>query len=134
MDQNWELEVFNEDYQGQVRRLEELIGQLEVWCDTYTINHKKEEARLDDYVVLSKNFYEQVEEIKESIALFKMQENDMQWVADQESMLESKLATFKPTESQINEWVRDIKTLDTMLRNSTILNKHREHIEYLLGL
>lgn len=132
MNQNWDLEEFNEMFEGQMRRVDELIGQLEVWCDTYTINHKKEEMRLDDYAVLSKNLYEQVEELKEALVLFRANEADEHWASEQEACLEAKMKGYIPTEADIKKWMEEIKDLRILLMNSSVLQKHREHIEWLL--
>ncbi|MGL4738623.1 MAG: hypothetical protein ACRCW2_14315 [Cellulosilyticaceae bacterium] len=132
MNQNWDLELFNETFEGQMRRVDELIGQLEVWCDTYTINHKKEEMRLDDYAVLSTNLYEQVQELKEEIGTFEAHEQDEVWVAEQTAKLEEKMRYYEPTECMIKEWMMAIKGIQVLLINSAVLQKHREHIQWLL--
>ena len=65
MNESTNLEAFYEDIEGDYRKLEELIMQLEVWSDTYTINHKKEEERLEEYMELSENLYNQEALIRE---------------------------------------------------------------------
>lgn len=132
MNQNWDLEVFNETFEGQMRRVDELIGQLEVWCDANTINHKKEEMRLDDYAVLSKNLYEQVAVLKEELAHFQEHEQDETWVATQKMKLEEKMCQYEPTEALIKDWMKEVKELQLMLINSSVLQQHREHLAWLL--
>ena len=46
---NEALETAVEAFEGNVRKLDELVSQLELWSDECTINHKKEEVRLPQY-------------------------------------------------------------------------------------
>ena len=59
MSTNWNTQEIYESFEdeifeGDIRKLDELIGQLEVWSDIKTINHKMELARLEEYVYLTR--------------------------------------------------------------------------------
>ncbi|MEG0501179.1 MAG: hypothetical protein RR525_02975, partial [Cellulosilyticaceae bacterium] len=67
MNQNWNEEEDYELFKGDLRKLDELIAQLELWRDEKTINHKKEKIRLEEYVELSKNLYELKEDLAANV-------------------------------------------------------------------
>ena len=67
MSMNEALEEALEAFQGDVRKLDELISQLELWSDECTINHKKEEIRLPQYIELHLNLEELKEQLDEEI-------------------------------------------------------------------
>ena len=121
MNENTNLEAFYEDIEGDYRKLEELIMQLEVWSDTYTINHKKEEERLEEYMELSENLYNQEALIREHVE----GEERISYL----SRLEERMLHYKETEAIIHNWVRDIHELHIMMMRSPILKGYRDEIE-----
>lgn len=125
MNENTNLEAFYEDIEGDYRKLEELIMQLEVWSDTYTINHKKEEERLEEYMELSENLYNQEALIREKVEAHVEGEEHISYL----SRLEERMLHYKETEDIIHNWVRDIRELHIMMMRSPILNGYRDEIE-----
>lgn len=124
MNENTNLEAFYEDIEGDYRKLEELIMQLEVWSDTYTINHKKEE-RLEEYMELSENLYNQEALIRENVEAHVEGEERISYL----SRLEERMLHYKETEAIIHNWVRDIRELHIMMMRSPILKGYRDEIE-----
>ncbi|MEE1072560.1 MAG: hypothetical protein U0L26_09305, partial [Cellulosilyticum sp.] len=57
------LQMQYEEFETNIRKLDQLISQLELWSDEYTINHKKEEVRLPEYIELHLN----LESFKEAL-------------------------------------------------------------------
>lgn len=125
MNENTNLEAFYEDIEGDYRKLEELIMQLEVWSDTYTINHKKEEERLEEYIELSENLYNQEALIHEKVEAHVEGEERISYL----SRLEERMLHYKETEAIIHNWVRDIRELHIMMMRSPILKGYRDEIE-----
>lgn len=125
MNENTNLEAFYEDIEGDYRKLEELIMQLEVWSDTYTINHKKEEERLEEYMELSENLYNQEALIRENVEAHVEGEERISYL----SRLEERMLHYKETEASIHNWVRDIRELHIMMMRSPILKGYRDEIE-----
>lgn len=125
MNENTNLEAFYEDIEGDYRKLEELIMQLEVWSDTYTINHKKEEERLEEYMELSENLYNQETLIRENVEAHVEGEERISYL----SRLEERMLHYKETEAIIHNWVRDIRELHIMMMRSPILKGYRDEIE-----
>lgn len=125
MNENTNLEAFYEDIEGDYRKLEELIMQLEVWSDTYTINHKKEEERLEEYMELSENLYNQEALIRENVEAHVEGEERISYL----SRLGERMLHYKETEAIIHNWVRDIRELHIMMMRSPILKGYRDEIE-----
>lgn len=125
MNESTNLEAFYEDIEGDYRKLEELIMQLEVWSDTYTINHKKEEERLEEYMELSENLYNQEALIRENVEAHVEGEERISYL----SRLEERMLHYKETEAIIHNWVRDIHELHIMMMRSPILKGYRDEIE-----
>ena len=125
MNENTNLEAFYEDIEGDYRKLEELIMQLEVWSDTYTINHKKEEERLEEYMELSENLYNQEALIRENVEAHVEGEERTSYL----SRLEERMLHYKETEAIIHNWIRDIRELHIMMMRSPILKGYRDEIE-----
>lgn len=125
MNESTNLEAFYEDIEGDYRKLEELIMQLEVWSDTYTINHKKEEERLEEYMELSENLYNQEALIREKVDAHVEGEECTSYL----SRLEERMLHYKETEAIIHNWVRDIHELHIMMMRSPILKGYRDEIE-----
>ena len=125
MNESTNLEAFYGDIEGDYRKLEELIMQLEVWSDTYTINHKKEEERLEEYMELSENLYNQEALIREKVEAHVEGEECTSYL----SRLEERMLHYKETEAIIHNWVRDIHELHIMMMRSPILKGYRDEIE-----
>lgn len=121
-----------EEFEGDVRKLEELIGQLELWSDEYTINHKREEVRLPEYVELHLN----LEALKEQLFAFINQqiakEGKTEWSIKAETDIKYRLASYRQTEAHIHKWIRDIKDIYILIAKSPLLEKNRDYIEEIL--
>lgn len=125
MNENLSLEAFYEEIEGHYRKLDELIMQLELWSDMYTVNHKKEEERLEQYMELSENLYDQealIRTLVEEHVSGKEKEDYLM-------RLEAKMLHYKETERVIHDWVRDISKLQVMIMRSPILNSYKAKIE-----
>ncbi|QEH68732.1 hypothetical protein [Cellulosilyticum sp. WCF-2] len=121
-----------EEFEGDVRKLEELIGQLELWSDEYTINHKREEVRLPEYVELHLN----LEALKEQLFAFINQqiakEGKTEWSIKAETDIKYRLASYRQTEAHIHKWIREIKDIYILIAKSPLLEKNRAYIEEIL--
>lgn len=121
-----------EEFEGDVRKLEELIGQLELWSDEYTINHKREEVRLPEYVELHLN----LEALKEQLFAFINQqiakEGKTEWSVKAETDIKHRLASYRETEAHIHKWIREIKDIYILIAKSPLLEKNRAYIEEIL--
>ena len=121
-----------EEFEGDVRKLEELIGQLELWSDEYTINHKREEVRLPEYVELHLN----LEALKEQLFAFINQqiakEGKTEWSIKAETDIKYRLASYRQTEAHIHKWIREIKDIFILIAKSPLLEKNRAYIEEIL--
>lgn len=125
MNENTNLEAFYEELEGDYRKLDELIMQLEVWSDTYTVNHKKEEERLEEYMALSENLYNQEALIREQVEAHVDGEERARYL----SHLEESMLRYKETEEIIHNWVRAIRELHIMIMRSPVLNAYKDEIE-----
>lgn len=125
MNENTNLETFYEEIEGDYRKLDELIAQLELWSDTYTINHKKEEERLEEYLGLSENLYEQENLIREAV------EANVEGEACKKFLerLDARMLHYKETENIIHHWVRAIKDVQVMMMRSQSLYSYKETLE-----
>lgn len=122
-----------ENFEGDMRKLAELIGQLELWSDEYTINHKKEEVRLPQYIELHYN----LEELKDQIVSFineqEVTEGKTQYLLEAEKEMSNLLVRYKETEEVIHQWIREIKDLHILIAKSPILERHREYLEVIIN-
>lgn len=133
MNQNWNEEEDYELFKGDLRKLDELIAQLELWRDEKTINHKKEKIRLEEYVELSKNLYELQEEIDANVEAHIVLEETAELAKEHKVSIEAKLAIFKETEDVIHDWIREIKELDETIMKSSLLIEHRAYLDEIAG-
>lgn len=121
-----------EHFEGNIRKLDELIGQLELWSDEYTINHKKEEIRLPEYIELHQN----LEALKEELFTFLKQqiacEGKTERLLQAEAVIDKRLTDYKITEAHIHEWIRAIKDIYILIAKSPILEKYSTYLEEIL--
>ncbi len=121
-----------EGFEGDIRKLDELVGQLELWSDEYTINHKKEEIRLPQYIELHYN----LEELKKDLFTFLDEHKDdsdkKEYLEEKKLEINSKLKQYEVTEETIHNWVREIKLPYPLIANSPILEENRDYIEGIL--
>lgn len=121
-----------EYFEGNIRKLDELIGQLELWSDDYTINHKKEEIRLPEYIELHQNLEELKEELVTLLNQQVAQEGKTERLLQEERTIEHRLAEYKVTEAHIHDWIREIKDIYILIAKSPILEKNRVYLEAIL--
>lgn len=133
MNQNWNVEEDYELFKGDLRRLDELIAQLELWRDEKTINHKKEQLRLEEYVELSKNLYELQEEVESNIAEHMALEETAELAKEHQMAVEEKFRAFRETEEAIHTWIREIKEVEVLITKSSVLPEYREYLEGILN-
>lgn len=121
-----------ENFEGNIRRLDELIGQLELWSDEYTINHKKEEIRLPEYIELHQN----LEALKEELFAFLNQqiasEGRTERLLEAEKAIHNRLADYEVTEAHIHEWIREIEEIYILIAKSPVLEKNRAYLEKIV--
>lgn len=128
MSLNETLEMALEDFEGSVRKLDELVSQLELWSDECTINHKKEAVRLEQYIELNLN----LEELKEALfseteALSKEAELEEK-ITELKAHINVQLEKYKETEEVIHDWIRAIKNIYVLIRSSRMLEKNEDFI------
>lgn len=132
MSENWTTEDAFEAFEGDLRKLDELIAQLEVWSDMYTINHKKEQARLEEYVELSKNLYELQTRLYDTIGDYTTLGITKEQATGYRTKVEEKFANFKEIEIIIHDWIRNVENIRLLLMRSPILNEHRASIQKII--
>lgn len=133
MNENDNIEEQYEAFEGNIRKLEELISQLELWSDEYTINHKKEEVRLPEYVELNNHFEEIKSEMQSFLADREAEEGNTKRLMDYKSTINNRLEAYKATEEIIHQWVRDINDMHILIMKSDILQKNRDYIEAIIS-
>lgn len=124
-----DLEEQYEAFQGTLRRLEGLISQLELWSDECTINHKKEEVRLPEYIEIRERLEEVKVELNSFIAAHKNDEAFKVRLLEDEIRIKEKLEGYKETEENIHNWIREIKNIHILIAKSNILEANRSLIE-----
>lgn len=120
-----------EDFEGNRRKLAELIGQLELWSDEYTINHKKEEIRLPEYVELHCNLEALKQELFEFIKNHE-QDGKADYLVEAKEDIKARLTAYEITEKTIHEWIRDIKDVYILMAKSPVLEENRGYLEAVL--
>lgn len=133
MIENYTLEEKYEEFEGNIRKLDELIGQLELWSDEYTINHKKEEIRLPQYIELHNN----LEELKQILYVFiqerVQEEGNTERIISYQDAIKKKLEAYKEAETTIHNWIRNIKDIRVLIMKSDILKSNKEYIEEIIS-
>ena len=124
-----DLEEQYEAFQGTLRRLEGLISQLELWSDECTINHKKEEVRLPEYIEIRERLEEVKAELNNFIVAHKNDEAFKARLLEDEIRIKEKLEGYKETEENIHNWIREIKNIHILIAKSNILEANRSLIE-----
>jgi len=122
-----------EDFDLNVRRLEELISQLELWSDEYTINHKKEEVRLPEYMELHLNLETFKTELEEQMNKLDQEEVLKEALEQAKTRIEERLKAYEETESIIHNWIKEIKNPYMLINNSSMLQKHRAYLESIIN-
>ncbi|MGL4800198.1 MAG: hypothetical protein ACRDDX_16085 [Cellulosilyticaceae bacterium] len=133
MNQDIHSEEMYEIFEGDLRKLDELIGQLELWSDEYTINHKKEELRLPQYIELHNNLEEQKELMADFLSERIAEEGKSERVVGYQERIEQRLHAYEETEKVIHDWVRAIKDVQVLIMRSEILQNNKDYIESILN-
>ena len=125
---NEALETAVEAFEGNVRKLDELVSQLELWSDECTINHKKEEVRLPQYIELHLNLEALKEELKDEISTLSKEEALREAVSTQEKHIHAHLEKYKETEAIIHGWIREIKNIYVLMNQSRVLEENKDYL------
>ena len=133
MNSNELLEERFEDFEGELRKLDELIGQLELWSDEYTINHKKEEVRLVQYVELHLNLESLKADLASFIEEYATNDEVSERIKAYQKAIKEKLAAYSVTEDTIHDWIRDIKASHLIIAKEPVLEANRSFIEAILN-
>lgn len=134
MNTNWNTQEMYESFEdeifeGDIRKLDELIGQLEVWSDIKTINHKMELARLEEYVELDQNLYD----LKTKLLKFIAGNEEQKCAATYKQMIAEKFVKYQETEDVIHQWIKDIKELEIIIMKSALLQQHKERLDEIIN-
>lgn len=132
MSMNEALEEALEAFQGDVRKLDELISQLELWSDECTINHKKEEIRLPQYIELHLNLEELKEQLDEEINALGEESEIQAQVEAAKAHIQQQLASYKETEQVIHDWIREIKNIYVLINSSRVLEQNKEYLNTII--
>lgn len=127
------MEEKYEVFEGDVRRLEGLISQLELWSDENTINHKKEEVRLVEYIEMHNNLESLKSELKSFIEQNKTDISLGEKISKMDAHIQSKLEAYKETEAVIHNWIREIKNVPLLIAKSPILKDNQQYIHHICG-
>ncbi|MEF9959449.1 MAG: hypothetical protein RR448_07705 [Niameybacter sp.] len=129
MSYNEQLEEQYESFEGDLRKLAELICQLELWSDECTINHKREDVKLVEYVELHNNLETLKDDLEAFLAERHQEEGETERLSDYRKVIEERLAAFAGTKEGIHNWMKDIKNIQVMIMRSDILQDHRAFID-----
>lgn len=120
-----------EDFQGDIRKLEELISQMALWADECTINHKKEEIRLPQYIELHLNLEMLKQQLQEKILTLGKEEELKEKIQEAQHTIEEQLERYKAIERIIHQWIKEIKNIYILMNQSRVLEENKD---YLLGI
>lgn len=123
------LEEQYENFEGEMRRLEGLISQLELWSDESTINHKREEIKLVQYVEMHHNLQEVYESLQAFIKEHRTCEERAEQIKACEERIEQQMSSYRETEEVIHDWIRAIKNRYVLVAKSPVLQANRSFIE-----
>ena len=132
MSMNEALEDALEAFQGDVRKLDELISQLELWSDECTINHKKEEVRLTQYIELHLNLEELKQQLEEELNTLSKEIEIQAQIEAAKAHIHKQLAAYKETEQIIHNWVREIKNIYVLINSSRALEQNKEYLKAII--
>lgn len=130
---NETLQEIYEDFEANVRKLDQLISQLELWSDEYTVNHKKEEVRLPEYMELHLNLEAFKEELTKQMQELSQEDSLKDALAQAKAHIEERLAAYKATEEVIHDWVRAIKNPYMLINNIKVLQENKAYIESIIN-
>lgn len=130
MSLNWSLKELyhsfeDEAFQSDMRKVDELIGQLNVWGDINTVNHKLEQERLEEYIAFCKQLYELQEKVYSFAGLTVTVESGNETATKYEAIIEQKFSSLAETDTKITKWISEIKELDQIIMKSELLQEHR---------
>nr|WP_307989067.1 hypothetical protein [uncultured Niameybacter sp.] len=131
---NEQLEEEYECFEGDLRRLDELISQLELWSDECTINHKREDAKLVEYVELNNNLEDLKEELNDFLAEHAQDEGKSESLKAYNNAIEEKIEKFKETQDHIHNWIREIKDIQIIVMRSETLKNNKEFIDEIINI
>lgn len=134
MSYNEQLEEQYECFEGDLRKLDELVGQLELWSDERTINHKREDVKLVEYVELHNNLEELKDNLQAFLAERRQEEGETERLSSYEKAIDEKLQAFKETEDHIHSWIRDIKNIRIFIMRSEVLQENQSFIDEILNV
>lgn len=128
MNLNETLEQAIEAFEGNVRRLDGLISQLALWSDECTVNHKKEEVRLPQYVELHLNLEALKEELVQQEVALADEEAAREIVSSAKEHIAAQLAAYETTEALIHQWIREIKNPHVLIHQSKVLTDNKDYL------
>lgn len=131
---NEQLEEEYECFEGDLRRLDELISQLELWSDECTINHKREDTKLVEYVELHNNLEALKEELNDFLAEHAQDEGKSESLKAYSQAIEEKIEKFKETQDHIHNWIREIKDIQIIVMRSETLKDNKEFINEIINI
>lgn len=131
---NEQLEEEYECFEGDLRRLDELISQLELWSDECTINHKREDTKLVEYVELHNNLEALKEGLNDFLAEHAQDEGKSESLKAYSQAIEEKIGKFKETEDHIHTWIREIKDIQIIVMRSETLKDNKEFIDEIINI
>ena len=133
MNLNETVQMAYEEFETNVRKLDQLISQLELWSDEYTINHKKEEVRVPEYIELHLNLEAFKGELEEQINELSKEEALKEAIENVQAHIEERLQAYEETEAIIHDWIREIKNPYMLINNISVVQKNKEFIESILN-
>lgn len=133
MDLNETLQMKYEEFEADLRRLDQLINELELWSDEFTVNHKKEEVRLPEYMEINQNFEEHKQNLVAQMNELSQEEVLKEKMNEAREYVAQRLADYQQTEEVIHDWIRAIKNPYMLLNNTSALQKYREYIESIIN-
>ena len=131
---NEQLEEEYECFEGDLRRLDELISQLELWSDECTINHKREDLKLVEYVELHNNLEALKDDLQDFLAEHAQDEDKTECLQGYAKAMEEKLENFKETKEHIHSWIREIKNIQVIVMRSETLKANKEFIDEIINI
>ena len=133
MNLNETVQMAYEEFETNVRKLDQLISQLELWSDEYTINHKKEEVRVPEYIELHLNLEAFKVELEDQINELSKEEALKEAIENAQAHIEERLQAYEETEAIIHDWIREIKNPYMLINNISVVQKNKEFIESIIN-
>ncbi len=137
MELNWSLEELytsfkDEDFIGDMKKLEELIEKTKTWIDEKTKNHEEEQQKLEEYIRLIEELLLVHEKLSNFTSLTVSIESQNETANKYNAVLEEKMSHLASSDARITKWVSEISDLERIMEVSQLLKQHKFYLQELV--